>query len=192
MLFRSGGSIKYDYEKSLFTFRASSVTQMMKNTTGFSVSVESMAVSTKWYELLDLDCRRAMYHYLRWHSTVLKIADFNFTGTDYKIQFFDADRVSLYNAINSLMQGNLVGDVSADRQGRLWAEVKPKSYPNPTGTFVPVMDITNRDWMGQPSIEESYGGQVSYIEYGGAAFSGVFTGTFSPLLADAPDRKSVV
>jgi hypothetical protein len=40
--------------------------------------------------------------------------------------------------------------------------------------------------LGQPSIEESYGGQVSYIEYGGVAYSGVVTGTFSPLLADAP------
>ena len=181
-----GGSIRYNYQYSHFSFRVSSITQLMKRATGFSISVESKKSPTTWFELLDLDCRRAIYHYLRWQSTVLKVVDFNFVGQDYKLQYFDADRTSIFDAIDNLMRGTLFGDISADRQGRLWAEVHPMAYSNPTGTFTPVMEITNRDWMGQPEIGERYSDEVSTIELGGVAYSGTSTGTFSALLAEAP------
>lgn len=180
------GSIKFDYKKSSYTFKASSVTEIMKKITGFSISVESKASPSKWFELYDMDCRRAMYHYLKWHSTVLNVNDFNFKGTDYKIQYFDADRGSLFNAIDNFLSNTLVGGLSSDRQGRLWAEVYPRAYSNPTGSFPSVMEITNRDWMGEPDITERHNEETSYIEMGGVAYSGVATGTYSALLADAP------
>lgn len=179
------GSLKYNYRESSYSFTASSITALMKKASGFSVSVETSAAPDTWFKLLNLDCRRAIYHYLRWHSTVLNTTDFEFNGTDYPIQYFDADRTSLFDSIDSFLRGTLVGTMSSDRQGRLYAEVEPMAYSDPTGSFTPVMEITNRDWMGQPEIEEKHGDTVSYVEYGGVAYSGT-SGTFLALLADAP------
>jgi len=81
-------TIQYDYQHSEMTFDAVSITQMMKNQSGFSVSVESKPNPAYWYELLDIDGRRALYHYLRWHTTAMQMADFQFLGNDYKLQFF--------------------------------------------------------------------------------------------------------
>ena len=153
---------------------------------GFSVSVESVANPTKWYELLDMDGRRALYHYLRWHTTALVFNDFRFSGSDYKIQFFDSDRESMYDALDNFMRDTLVGQVVADRQGKVWMEVQAMAYQNPTGTFTPVMNITDNDWVGTPNIEERLSDELSFIELGGIAYSGVATGTFSALLASAP------
>lgn len=179
-------SISYNSQYSYVTFRASSVTALMKKFTGFSASVTSSVNPGTWFELLDMDVRRAIYHYLRWHTTVLSSTDLNFVGTDYKIQYFDVDRTSLFDAVNSVLRGALHGSLSSDRQGRLWAEVDPKVYPDPTGTFTPVMDISRRDWMGEPNIQERINDDVSYIEHGGVAYSGAVTGTYGAFLSGAP------
>lgn len=179
-------SIRYNYQYSYVEFSVGSITELMKQSLGFSVSVESKAGPSRWYELLDMDGRRALYHYLRWHTTALNISDFQFIGDDYKIQFFDADRESMYDALDNFMRNTLVGQTVADRQGKVWMEVEAKAYSNPTGTFTSVMEITKRDWMNEPDIEENLSDNLSYLEYGGIAYSGVNTGTFSALLASAP------
>jgi hypothetical protein len=92
----------------------------------------------------------------------------------------------MFDAIDNYMKNTLIGNVVADRQGKIWAEVEAMAYPNPTGTFVPVMDITNRDWMNTPRIEERLTNDVSYLEYGGVAYSGNVTGTFNAYIGSAP------
>jgi hypothetical protein len=181
-------SIKYNATTSSVSFIASSITALMKKTTGFSISVESAQSAVKWFQLKDMDVRRAIYHYLRWHSTVLSVADFEFIGDDRKIQYFDADRGSLYDAIDNLLRGALIGSLCSDRKGKLWGEVEPKAYTDPTGTFIPVMEITRRDWMNEPNVEERIYDDLSYVELGGIAYSGAITGTFTALLSDAPGQ----
>lgn len=179
-------SIQYDYEHSEVSFDALSVTGLMKQSSGFSVSVESKASPAYWYELLDMDGRRALYHYLRWHTTAMMFSDFQFVGDDYKIQFFDSDRESMYDAVNNYMRDTLIGQTVSDRQGKVWMEVEAKAYTNPTGSFPPVMDITRRDWLNQPTIEERLSEDMAFLEYGGVAYSGVVTGTFAALIGSAP------
>ena len=179
-------SIQYDYQHSEVTFDAVSITAMMKKSSGFSVSVASKASPAYWYELLDMDSRRALFHYLRWHTTALNISDFRFLGQDYPIQFYDSDRGSMYDALDNYMKNTMIGNVVSDRQSRIWAEVDAMAYPNPTGTFTPIMDITNRDWMNSPRVDEQLTNSVSYIEYGGVAYSGVGTGTFNAYIGSAP------
>jgi hypothetical protein len=180
------GSIHYSYDRKYFTFTASNISLILKQTTGFSIFVESKEYATKWYELMDMDCRRAIYHFLRWHTTALNITDFKFNGTDYKIQYFDADRGSLFDAIDNLLRGTLIGSLCSDRQGTLYGEVHPKAYDNPTGTFTPVMDITKRDYKDRPNIEYVVYDNQSYLELGGIAYSGASTGTFAAVLSGAP------
>lgn len=179
-------SIHYDYQDSYVEFDVGSITELMKQSLGFSVSVESKANPSKWYELLDLDCRRAIYHYLRWHTTALTISDFQFVGDDRKIQFYDADRASMFDSVDNLMRSTLVGSSASDRQGKTWIEVDPKAYTIPTSSFPSVMEITKRDWMNDPNIDERLSNDLSYLEMGGIAYSGVTTGTFSAILASAP------
>ena len=183
-----GSSIRYSYRDSSVTFQVSSITGLMKTSEGFSISVESKPSPAKWFELLDMDSRRAIYHYLRWHTTALNIADFAFSGQDQKIQFFDADRESLYDAIDNYMRNTLLGTVVSDRQGKVWTEIGAWATSNPTGSFPSVMSLQNQDWVGSVSVEENLQPQVSYLELGGIAYSGVVTGTFEALISAAPGQ----
>lgn len=179
-------SIRINYKNSTVEFQAGSIAELMKQGEGFSCSVESKANPTTWFELADMDIRRAIYHYLRWHTTVLNVTDVQFLGTDRKIQFFDADRGSLYDAIDSLIRSALVGSVVSDRQSKIWLEVDAYAQPGATGTFTPVMDVTKGDWINEPRVDEALSNTTSFIEMGGIAYSGAHTGTFAALLTNAP------
>jgi len=187
------GTIRYNYRDSFVEFEVASPSEFMKFAEGFSVSVEDstdpagQAASdpnypSGWVLLKNMDVRRALYHYLRWHSTVFKCADFEFLGTDKLIQYFDADRTSLYDAVNTLMSGTLVGRVTSDRQGKIWAETDIYTEPD---TYDEGVDIQKQDWMDEPYIEERNVYEVSFIEAGGIYYTGI-TGTYTALLSIAP------
>ena len=172
------GTIQYNYQSSYVEFEVGSPTEIMKISEGFSVSVQDSRDPTNdamtdpnipsgWVVLLDMDVRRAIYHYLKWHSTVLLCCDFQYKGYDYPIQYFDSDRTSLYDAVNSLLEGAIMGKLVSDRQGKLWAE--SDVYIN-TSYYDEVMQITKRDWMGDPVIDQSMVDTVSSIEVGGIAY----------------------
>ena len=186
------GSIKYDYRSSTIDFDVGSPTEIMKQANGFAVSVQysdNPATATSdpnipsgWVAVLGMDVRRALYHYLRWHSTVLMTNDFEFIGTDRYIQYFDTDRTSLYDAIHTAMKGILTGNVVCDRQGKVWAErdiyVQPLAYPTTS-------PLTNVDWVNDIKLDEDRIPRTSFIEMGGIYFSGP-GGTYAPLLSNAP------
>lgn len=176
-------TIRYDYKSSVVEFQVASVTDTMKEAEGFAISVESKSEPSAWTELIDMDARRAIYHYLKWHSTVLSSTDFEFVGDDQKVQFFDSDRESLFDAIDNYMRTSLLGKLCADRQGKLWAEVGAYGSTNPTGTFPPIQSIIKRDWIGEPDIEERFIKPTSFIEMGGVSYDGSGFGAY---LSQAP------
>jgi hypothetical protein len=181
------GSIQYNYRDSTVEFEVGSPSEVMKLSEGFSVSIQSSGTTAEesdnispWINVDAMTVRRALYHYLRWHSTVLMTNDFEFVGLDRPLQFFDADRTSLYDAVQSAMQSILVGGVTCDRQGKIWSEVDLYIKPE---YFATTFTLTNRDWMEEVKIEESYTEQTSFVECGGVAFDG---STSTPLISQAP------
>lgn len=185
------GTIKYNYRYSYVDFDVQSVTEMMKMAEGFSVSVQDSDdpagdaasnpdIPSGWVALLDMDIKKALFHYLRWHSTVLNVSDFQYVGTNQRIQYFDADRTSIYDAINTLISSAVVGGITCDRQGKIWAET---DICVTTGTYNTGLAISNQDWMNEPAIEDRPMGEVSYLELGGIAYNGT---TFEALMSAAP------
>jgi len=182
------GSIEYNYKHSDVTFEVGSITQWMKEQEGFSISVESVPSPSYWYQLYDMDINKAVQHYLKWQSTVLSITDVQSLIDDRPIQYFDSDRSSLYDAIDNLVRGTILGGVTSDMQGKVWLEHGAHAFPNlASQTYSsPIMDLRKQDWVGTPRIDEQLSPATSFIDYTGMAFSGVSTGTFAPLISNAP------
>jgi hypothetical protein len=164
------GSIRYNYKEGSVKFSVGNISEIMKQAEGFAISVEDALEPYKWFELYKMDVRRAIYHFLKWHSTVLSLADFRFVGTDSAIQYFDSDRTSLFDAADNLIRTALLGELVSDRQGALWAEVSVAATPNATGTFAPIMILDNQDWMNDLAIEEQVLEPVSQLVYGGIRY----------------------
>jgi len=196
------GSIQYNYKFGDVTFEVGNITQYMKEQEGFSISLESVASPADWYQLYDMDLNKAVYSYLRWQSTVLNSVDIQSLIDDRPLQYYDSDRASLYDAIDNVIRGTVLGGVVSDIQGKIWLEHGAQALSDLASQSysTPIMEIQKRDWVGSPRIDEQFIPAVSFIEYQGIAFSGVVTGTFAPLITNAPgtaplyrgkqDRKS--
>jgi len=180
-------SIKFNYQQSTMDFDVGSITELMKETEGFSVSCESKVVASTWYELTEMTIQKSLYHYLRWHSTLLNNTDFRYMNDDRYVQYFDSDRESLFDAIDNYMRNSLLGAMVSDRQGMLWAEIASYGLEDPL-TTIPTnpMPLDKQDWMNDPVIQERRGYGTSFVELGGIAYYGAATNTFSALIADAP------
>ena len=179
-------SIEYDYKDSTVSFENGSISQVMKELEGFSVSVESKANPTDWYELYDMNAKKAAYHYFKWHSNIISLVDLEFIGDDYPVQYFDSDRESLFDAVDNFLRTAYHASMVSDRQGKLWMETDAWVRENATGTYSPLFELSKHDWLDKPSIQEQRIPELSYLEYNGIAYSGVVTGTFAPLMANAP------
>jgi len=180
------GSIEYDYTDGYVEFNVMSSTRFMSICECFSCSVESKSSPTTWYELLNMDCKRAVYHYLAWQSSVLLCCDVEFKNFDDRyIQYFDADRTSLYDAINTLISGARMGRVVSDKLGKIWVEQEIEAINN-CATALPItLKIGKKDWINTPIIEERQMNDVSFIEIGGISFD-PSDGSFGAFLSVAP------
>lgn len=182
------GTIQYNYQDGFVEFEVMSPAHIMEISECFSCSVESKASPSKWYELLNMTVGRAIYHYLAWQSSVLQCCDVSFprmADDDRNIQYFDADRTSLYEAVNGVVSGALKGRIVCDRQGKLYIEKEFSVLDSPTTKLPIAMDISKKDWIGQLTVTEQVFSPTAFIEMGGIAYSGS-TGTFGAFLASAP------
>ena len=186
------GSIDYDYQTSTVFFDVGSPSEIMKLGEAFSVSLEdsanpSTSASEKgghaWFYLVGLSTKTALYHYYRWHSSVYTLMDIRYVGTEFDIQYFDADRTSLYDAGNTFLKTTVYGKSVCDRQGALYLEVEAGAIDDAASNLTGNMFIDNHDWIGNPAISEEFVENVSYLEMGGVAYSGGGSGTYSALLA---------
>ena len=183
------GTIQYNYADGWVEFEAISSTKLMELCEGFSCSIESKTSPAYWYELLNMNVQRATYHYLAWQSSVLLCCDVEFKNfVDQNTQYFDADRTSLYDAINSVISDRRGGNVVSDSLGKIWIEQEPDVVDDAVNTFPTTLSISKKDWIGTPIIDERQYGEVSWLDMGGIAYDPA-TNTFSALLSDAPGLR---
>jgi len=140
--------------------------------------------------LKQLTVPRAIYHFLRWHTTVLKTTDFQYLGKDLPHQYFDTNRESLYDAISQFLLSGIRGELVSDRQGKLWAEPIPGAVLLPESYYDECLSLSKRDWMNSPNVIERISDDISYMEIGGIAWTdiqyGSGTSSSVPLIAAAP------
>lgn len=179
------GTIQYNYADGSIEFNVISPTNIMEICEGFSISVESSKHPTTWYELLNMTVKRAIYHYLKWQSTVLLCTDVQFLFQDRDVQYFDADRTSLFDAIYQFFNGCMYGNIVSDRLGKIWLFQDVAAHDEATNPLPVALDIQKSSWAGQPNISERHYSDTCFIELGGIAYV-ASTGQSTALLASAP------
>lgn len=175
-----GHTIEYDYQTSTVYFEVVSPTEIMKQGEAFSVSLEDSGDpvasandfgGSPWFFLDGLSVKTAIWHYLRWHSSVNFTNDVQFNMNDIGIHYFDADRTSLYDAVQGLMESAVFGRVLCDRQGKIWFERDYEAINNITSSMVTEMTLDGDDWIGTPFINERVVNEYSYIQCGGLSYT---------------------
>jgi hypothetical protein len=182
------GSIALNAVTNRLEFRVNSITGTMKTLASFSATLESKETPETWNEMSLLTVDKAMVHYLRWHTTILAIADFHPSGDTKNVEFMDFERASAYEAVNNLYASALIATLVADRQGGIYGEIDANLLDTGSARNLDTMfELTRQDWRGSMDIQERIDERLSYIELGGLGFGGPVTGSESePFLSGAP------
>lgn len=180
------GSISYNYRDNVTSFEIGSVTELMKNKEGFSVALDSATgVPDQWYEMYNMTSLKAIYHYLRWHSTVLATTDVRCNCDNLGLEYFDANLSSLYDGLNTFTLNSLFARTIADRQGNIYIDKEPFSVSG-TSNISLGMSLSKQDWMGGIDLEEKQIETVSMVELGGFSYNFVSS---TPYLSKAPGES---
>ena len=181
-------TIVYDYQTSSVEFTAVSVAGYLKNIEAFSVSCNSAESPVVWYQIQNMTVSKALYHYLKWHTTVLDCTDFQYLGDARAHQYFDTNRDSIYDALNSFLKNGILGEVGSNRIGQIFAEISAGAIHQAASNIPVNMSVIKQDWMGEPSVDETITNQYSSVELGGVVFDGFTggTGTSTAILCIAP------
>jgi hypothetical protein len=197
------GSINWDYKAGVVEFDVVSPTEIMKSIQTFSIDVSASTdpagqaatdpdYPSGWTLLLDLDVKRMVYHYLRWHSTVLQVNDIETDGRaqfNFPLDSFSTDRNSLFDGVYTEINSGIIANIVSDRQGKIWLEVEAQAIDNSSGSFATSMVMEDHFWMSEPSLEIANVKELSYLEMGGIAYHGAATDDFNAYLACAPGEE---
>ncbi len=186
-----GDSISYDAVTNEVDFRVGSITTRMTELSTFSSALDDKTTAASWTDMREMTVDRALIHYLRWHATILAVADFRPTQDQKSVEFIDFSRGNIFDASRALLDSALFGNMVSDRQGKIWAEINASMQPTGSARqaddlMQEVITITRQDWRGEIDIEREPTAKLAYTELGGIAYSGESTGTFDPYLSGAP------
>jgi len=180
------GSVSVDPVTSVVRFTVTGICGRLAMSEVFGVSIESVTDAETWYQIREMTVDRAIYHYLRWQSTVYMVTDVRPNGDTLAVEYADFARSPLYAALDQFLSSTLFGHVVSDRQGQIWMEKKTDIVEVGDRTLATTIALTDADWMNEIQIQQRRETPISYAELGGIRFDGPGAGTFQALISIAP------
>lgn len=189
----NGETVAWDPETNRVDFKIEGLGVVMDKLSTFSAALDDSLNAVTWNQMREMTVDRGIIHFLRWHSTILAVADYSPTGDTKPVQYLDFSRGSIFKDVDGLLEGALIGGAVSDRQGKLWTEIDARVLSTGTSrqardSMQNVLSVTRQDWRGRVNIRREPQDPTSFIEFGGIAYSGPFSGsgTFTAHLSGAP------
>lgn len=162
---------------------------------GFPLTVSNESGTTGWYRMPDASIDRLTHHYLQWHTNVLDIADFAWSGQGdtYPLPRLTTQGLSIYDQANRLAQ-SIGYRMTCNRAGALRVVGDPNELPSsdqqnalatPTQrTSVEVTTLTPSDY----GLHNFTANQLTstYWLHAEAVVASAIVGNISPVKCSAP------
>ena len=180
------GTVSIDPQTSIVEFDIVNLALKLATSEVFSVSVTSVVSPGTWYELKEMTVDIAIYHYIRWHTTLYDVADINKNGDVLPVQYADFSREAMQTALDGFLSSTLMARFCVDHQGQCWMEkdisIVEAASRAPDSTFA----LTRYDWRDKLDIAIKRIPPTSYVELGGINYAGPAAGTYTAVISSAP------
>ncbi len=180
------GSVSIDPETSVVSFSVTNLAGKMQSREVYAILVTSSVDPTDWYHIKNMTVDLAIYHFLRWHTTVYRIADVVPNGSLLPVEEISTSRSFMFGSLNEILRTTLVGGACVDRQGKLWLETKVDIIPELDRSLGTVMTLTRSDWLNNLDFAYVREQKCSYVELGGVAYTGPTDDIGTAIISCAP------
>lgn len=127
------------------TFTAVDAAGRLAQLPGFPLDMRRKSAPTKWGEMREANIPRYLHYLLHWHSNVMSLCDFQWTGEDYTFSWLTSDGATLYDQANQRAEA-MAARLGCDAFGRLMIAFDPMLQDEDDRNDVEIVDITNSDW----------------------------------------------
>src|SRR5690606_26751411 len=157
-----GESISRTPYNNVIRFRARGAVPFMEGLSSFPVTLEYNSNPSSWWEMPDLTVDKAVWFYLRWHTTALTLCDFHKSGDARLSKYIDFEEGSVAQSINQLTDTRgIFARLGSDQYGRMHLEVNAQMH---TGTITNVMTLDDRFWRDEEIYVRSVRTPTSWVE----------------------------
>jgi hypothetical protein len=149
----------------------------------FRQVVERNPSADEWTELAGLNMDRFMWYLMHWHSTVLEVTDWDWSGTGetYLFPRLQSDGGDLFDQVNARAKA-IAHNFGCDQQGRLITQPDPMLQASADRTAVEIVDLDESDWL-RINVSRNRHPKVHWLR--GAALEAHAT-NFTPRFCIAP------
>jgi hypothetical protein len=186
-------TLHWDWKTGKLEFAVQGICNMAAGRETYGVALDSIdsggdnvGDGRDWTRMYNITTDKGLVHYMMFHTTLLRIADFHPIGNNNLKMFCDIAHGPIYGAMESYLQQNLIADIVANRAGQMYAEIDLAVQPSGSRTPPITLSMDRRDWRGAPEIQRVLVPTTSYVEMGGVVYGGGLSGTITPLLSGAP------
>ncbi len=173
-----GGSIVLSPDHSLLSFEAAGPLPVMENQHNFALAVDDVYSAIEWNEVPLLNTTKALYHLLRWHSTILDITDVHIPHNSVLELPLGGQEFQEGNIVEQAK--SLVDDqfalMSGSKDGSIWITIDPRYYPydntiSCVNQWLP-NSLTSADLIEEVEWEKNKLYKTNQVEVSGLSYDG--------------------
>jgi hypothetical protein len=185
-----GESVQWDIDEGSVTFTIQGPQYWLANADAFPIGLEDTDFAdngggepTRWTEMEDLDTDRALWHFLRWRTTLTRFTDIFLTGDTKQAGTIKAVNGKLWAQLVTLCRTTILAIPCFDRYARLFVRIEPLYESVATrNTWPLVMTVSNTD-VARVATTPRVVAEYSIAEISGVRFT---NGTYAAVGSKSP------
>ena len=182
------------------TFEIATIDEMLRSSQVFSISLESSNSPSDWYQYLNpyLTTGRIVHHILRWHSSLLQVADLiGLLDNDVPRKYAEVNKANLYQMAEDVsFNRGIHAHLVCDKYGRMYLKEDLVLMDDPTRGAATIFQIIDDvDVVAPMTVVRSPAQDVSFVFLSGISYNGDVddlegaqpVGSTAP--AESPDQR---
>lgn len=152
----------------------------------YGYALDDIEAPYGWLLMQDITFDKALVHYMRWSTTLLRLADYHPLGDTRLAHYNDFAMGSVGQAIKNFCRSKMQIKFVTDRDGDIWVERDINHLPVDERPTTQPFVLEDRHWRGKPRVQRVRRQPISYLEAGGVYWTADPEVDPGALLAAAP------
>lgn len=184
-------SVTKNPETGDITFDVAGIARAMERISMYPATTQDKTTPSAWTEAKNLNIFRSFVFLLKFHTTVMDVADVFLYNDTTPIRVTNFPEDNLWNMFAQFAKGARMMRVGATRTGRVVLGRDPNLVAIASrGTIPVVMQLAQGDWVGQVTMPEQPYPLCAYLCLGGLTYDGTPAHESNPLFGMSPGRPN--
>jgi hypothetical protein len=181
------GSVRVDPETNDVSFSVVSSSGLLQRQYGWPTYLQDAATAADWADAENLDMNRAYHFFLRWHTTLMEVADVRIQSDTTLLKVANYPQGTPWDMLKDFAYSTRLARPAVDKNGTVHIRRDPQYQSLADRAAVAEFcTLQHGDWQGEVAIPDMFTPVSAWIDYSGVTYSGTPADELDPILSRAP------